>query len=36
VLSCPRDMELETAIVHGLDRPATSVPAAGEERDAND
>jgi hypothetical protein len=33
VLSCPRDMELETAIVHGPDRPVTNVPAAGEEDD---
>jgi len=29
VLSCPRDMELGTAIPHNLDRPATDIPQPG-------
>ena len=29
VLSCPRDMELGTAIPHNLDRPATTAPQPG-------
>jgi hypothetical protein len=36
VLSCPRDMELGTAIPHNLDRQTTNAPQLGRKMTAND